>query len=664
MPTINQLPSIDEVSGGNQIPTYYAGGGDARKMSVNLLQDYLQDNLNFPDNASEVTYNPAGTSAVARTVESKLKDVVSVKDFGAVGDGVTDDILAFTRALATGKDVLVPEGTYRLAPTAVQTIANLGEQLLYGEGTATLKVDLASSIQLFAFNGPVSIDNLSVDFNQKSCLTAFAWAPNVGQINISNIRVFNLKDTNSSTSSITFRISAAGNTFDIENIKATSMLKRGNGTITDGPGAYNMIYVLNDSANVSTKGSIRNVFASEIHNINASDQIIFEDTAVIFIATHGDDKENNVVIDGVHGYNFGKRIVKTQASNVSISNVVGNVTAEDTLCVISIQQDAATYGVKTGCSATNIVGYGKMNSVIECSALGTKINNVVGQTTPSSIAGGSVNDANTLIIAGDNIVVDGVWSNSQRDIAVGTDVQIVKNLTLKNVHLVIGSSKPYGVTIYNRSNTLGFDGILIDGLTATVDSGVTVVHGAVWLVDYLNGTTKKGRNLAIKNVFIQSSTTTASIAYGIACNYVENVSIDTLKYINLSGVSHHRGVLLTSCSNANVLDVTIEGAIQIGVQLLTCTGRNTVSMVYSQGATTAAVYNSNSTDVTVMNCNTTQVSAVTTPAWQNSKMTVGTTANRPTVGLTPYFTQYFDTTITKPIWWDGSVWKDATGTTV
>ena len=103
MPTINQLPSIDEVSGGNQIPTYYAGGGDARKKSVNLLQEYMQDNLNFPDNASEVTYNPAGTGAVARTVESKLRDVVSVKDFGAVGNGVADDTAAIQAAIAAVK---------------------------------------------------------------------------------------------------------------------------------------------------------------------------------------------------------------------------------------------------------------------------------------------------------------------------------------------------------------------------------------------------------------------------------------------------------------------------------------------------------------------------------------------------------------------------------
>lgn len=41
----------------------------------------------------------------------------------------------------------------------------------------------------------------------------------------------------------------------------------------------------------------------------------------------------------------------------------------------------------------------------------------------------------------------------------------------------------------------------------------------------------------------------------------------------------------------------------------------------------------------------------------------GTTAQRPTVGLKPS-KFYFDTTLGKPIWWSGSAWKDAAGTTV
>ena len=41
----------------------------------------------------------------------------------------------------------------------------------------------------------------------------------------------------------------------------------------------------------------------------------------------------------------------------------------------------------------------------------------------------------------------------------------------------------------------------------------------------------------------------------------------------------------------------------------------------------------------------------------------GTTANRPTTQLWTG-RPYFDTTLTKPIWYDGSGWVDATGASV
>lgn len=65
-----------------------------------------------PENASGITYDPAGTGAVSRTVQAKLRDVVSVKDFGAVGDGVTDDSAAVQAALNASKGVYFPNGTY------------------------------------------------------------------------------------------------------------------------------------------------------------------------------------------------------------------------------------------------------------------------------------------------------------------------------------------------------------------------------------------------------------------------------------------------------------------------------------------------------------------------------------------------------------------------
>jgi hypothetical protein len=61
---------------------------------------------------TKVTYTASGTGAAARTVDSKLGDAVSVKDFGAVGNGVANDSAAIQAAIDTGKKVYIPSGTY------------------------------------------------------------------------------------------------------------------------------------------------------------------------------------------------------------------------------------------------------------------------------------------------------------------------------------------------------------------------------------------------------------------------------------------------------------------------------------------------------------------------------------------------------------------------
>jgi len=72
--------------------------------------------------ADLVTFIQAGSGAVVRTAQSKMRDVVSVKDFGAVGDGVTDDTVAFTNAQGAGNRlVLVPAGTYKLNNMRLKT---------------------------------------------------------------------------------------------------------------------------------------------------------------------------------------------------------------------------------------------------------------------------------------------------------------------------------------------------------------------------------------------------------------------------------------------------------------------------------------------------------------------------------------------------------------
>ena len=56
-----------------------------------------------------------GTGAVERRIAGKLADFVSVKDFGAVGDGIADDAPAFALALAANRALHIPPGLYRRA---------------------------------------------------------------------------------------------------------------------------------------------------------------------------------------------------------------------------------------------------------------------------------------------------------------------------------------------------------------------------------------------------------------------------------------------------------------------------------------------------------------------------------------------------------------------
>jgi hypothetical protein len=96
--------------------------------------------LGDANDASGITYNQGGTGASSRTVENKLQESVSVKDFGAVGDGVTDDTAAIQAAIdatATGGSLYFSKGTYKITTglTVAYTIR------LYGDTTEGSIID-------------------------------------------------------------------------------------------------------------------------------------------------------------------------------------------------------------------------------------------------------------------------------------------------------------------------------------------------------------------------------------------------------------------------------------------------------------------------------------------------------------------------------------------
>lgn len=65
--------------------------------------------------ARDVSYSAQDGSATPRSVQGRLRDLPTVRDFGAVGDGVADDSSAFARAAQARGQIYVPEGDYAVA---------------------------------------------------------------------------------------------------------------------------------------------------------------------------------------------------------------------------------------------------------------------------------------------------------------------------------------------------------------------------------------------------------------------------------------------------------------------------------------------------------------------------------------------------------------------
>lgn len=92
--------------------------------------------------AEQVSYIPPFTGSVATNVELKLAQTVSVKDFGAVGDGATDDTSAIQAALNSGAGaVYFPEGTYPVS-SALTLPSNI---TLTGDGVGNTKLTVVGT---------------------------------------------------------------------------------------------------------------------------------------------------------------------------------------------------------------------------------------------------------------------------------------------------------------------------------------------------------------------------------------------------------------------------------------------------------------------------------------------------------------------------------------
>jgi len=130
----------------------------------NYVYEQLGAGTGYAQSSADVSYDEGGTGAVLRSVQSKLQESVSVKDFGAVGDGVTDDTAAIQAAANTGKFIYVPAGTYKI--TNEITVSTNGTQF-FGLSNSVCTI-IQNTLNKPIFNITVNnslITNLTFDYN-------------------------------------------------------------------------------------------------------------------------------------------------------------------------------------------------------------------------------------------------------------------------------------------------------------------------------------------------------------------------------------------------------------------------------------------------------------------------------------------------------------------
>jgi hypothetical protein len=102
------------------------------------------------------------TGAINRPINEKLQEMVSVKDFGATGDGATDDTVAIQAAFnsANGKALFFPSGTYLCSNQITSTGVSV---IVQGQGVNATRVVFNATLGGFAFTLDAQTSNVPPD---------------------------------------------------------------------------------------------------------------------------------------------------------------------------------------------------------------------------------------------------------------------------------------------------------------------------------------------------------------------------------------------------------------------------------------------------------------------------------------------------------------------
>ncbi len=156
------IAALQQVSRQNDIMLKYSDNEEPANVELPSRSNRANKVLGFDGDGNPQAVSTAGIMAapdftangsgsITRTSSDKFAEAISVKDFGAVGDGLTDDTAAFQNALGSHNNVTIPNGSYLIS----STLSIAAGKCLIGSGQGSIikcQNDLFNAIEISARN--------------------------------------------------------------------------------------------------------------------------------------------------------------------------------------------------------------------------------------------------------------------------------------------------------------------------------------------------------------------------------------------------------------------------------------------------------------------------------------------------------------------------------
>lgn len=581
-------------------------------------------------NIGNSTYVTATGSDTPRTLADRFGDVVNVRDFGAVGDGVTDDTDAILRMISVHGYARFLNGTYLCNGKFDAPMHFAAGASLYAEGGArvTITGPIESSRQhIFRGDGIYELKN-DVDSGENARMVHVSWfGASPSPLATKNV---------DQTAAIQRAFDAVGNTresvveFDIGNYTVNGTLSVGRATWVKGAGsrrtvfhtdADNVVFKTLDTAcrfsgiqHETTIENRENSFIQLNHDMCEVYDIFSFPSKNIIEVNAPRCKIRNVGF--VSGVNFGESCIRIAASSCTVQDVyclTSSTKGPDSVVLVDSSggniTDVFIDNVESVMASNLVMLLAESNSISKIMLQNLRYAGFVNE--PSPYAPVLIRNSGTGTIK--SVMIDKVISSDNLTKHV-VAVENVGTGGVRDIHIsgVCGGGTVAGVKLFRQSGTMGHITIADDvdvssskGEEYSISSGITDLDMSGFAQKNTRPTITYDYNIDDddfikielgRNVFTGFIIVTSGYKdYGMfiiralsssqACTPVSNSQNVEASNMILSGTTGADGKITVSCNKTNIY---IENRIG-SLQRVSCTlmaGAETVagtSSVYTPG---------------------------------------------------------------------------------